>query len=443
MLPWRVFSCSGVANSSKSPLNKSLRIYYHHTLRVNTLDKRQFEMEQYRIVFIGDFLRPGPNAENNCKLIEALISPILKTVMPDVEIKLYGYGASIFHSLFQELSRASHAEWAARYADNELGRLWLAEVCIDIAPTLFISFEAPEYLYSPIVEAGFNIIDLSLHPYRFLDDFLFGLKTNIERLRRSLDLMAFPADLATMYAGLRQATVQRFLPEQILDGTTIFVGQTDFDRSLIDPHRGQIVTWEDYQETVGRIVEAAPEAFLCAHPMGSQKFLNFFEKRHPNIQLRCESIYSWLCDPRVTRIVALSSSTLWEAKVFGKEAIFLADHALNFKKLNLESKIYPLASDAVLSQKLFSQIASIISVPFVQRELSIPSGKNLLRTTFNIYYGYNYLDTDIVLWEAAIIQELRNKIDILAQVNKEMRSEIECLQRVTQRAGEFYFKSAS
>ncbi len=378
-----------------------------------------------QILFIGDFIRDAVFVNNNCQLIESLLQPILSHVFAGAKHIGFAELQQIFRSANPGFEAVEQDVWVENFNNPVLGSRFLEKLGAPKKKTIFIGFETPEYLYKPLVDQGYIFLDFNLHPYRFLDDFLFGIKTGTRAVRPLLAARAMDDVTIRMFVGLRRATIQRFFPPDIPEGSTLFVGQTDQDRSLIDVKTGKAITWEANARRVAAIVKQSSSSILRPHPFPGRSFVGFFGTHYPDLPFRYENIYGWLADPRIHHVVGLTSSALYEAEVFGKKVTFLGRRPLNTRDPRALDYLFPIEAKDVLSVGFWADFAQSLGLSHARGEQAIPAEKNRLRTTFNLFYGYNYLETDILLWESTVIQDMRREIDTLRRVKGEISADLE------------------
>lgn len=282
------------------------------------------------IVFTSDLLKvddrlaqrlPNPQ-EINVEWVHALFAPVLA--------RLLGRPAELFvadrHpnplsrlSLYRQLGQEfSSAGWAALYealGDDAVE----AAIAERFAGSLVIAFEMPPYLERALRRAGIGFIDLSIHPVRYLPDYMFGVRSNIPEVSRRLHATQVPPALFQDFARLSAARSVRVyrnnLPEP---GSAVFLGQIEIDASLI--WRGRIHGEEEIELALADLSAQYPKVYFKAHPHRADT-----TRQQALVQAmpRCAwlevNIYDVLARPEVAVFASLSSGSLVEAGLFGRE----------------------------------------------------------------------------------------------------------------------------
>jgi len=282
------------------------------------------------LVFTSDLLKvddrlqkrlPNPQ-EINVEWVHALFAPLLTSLL--------GRPAELFAadahpnplsrlSLYRRLGREfSSAGWASLY--DELGDEEVEDAIAErFAGSLVIAFEMPPYLERILRRAGIGFIDLSIHPVRYLPDYMFGVRSNIPEVSRRLHATQVPPSLFGDFARLSAARTARIyrnnLPEP---GSALFLGQIEIDSSLI--WRGRLHGEEDTELALTDLVARFPQVYFKAHPHRSDTAR---ERALVESMPRCSwlevNIYDVLARPEIALAASLSSGSLTEAGIFGRE----------------------------------------------------------------------------------------------------------------------------
>lgn len=174
-----------------------------------------------------------------------------------------------------------------------------------------IGFELPNNLIHLLSRRGVNYIDVNVHPVRFCDKRILGIRTNDSSYLNKIVPESYMYEQASKYIGTTHVA------------ETLVVGQTRIDRSLLK--NGKLAKLEDF-----RFLFEALTPHKCAykaHPldMHNGKWLVedlFFADESDS------NIYELLASPSLKRVIGISSSVLYEAKYFNKPSLFLQEREM-------------------------------------------------------------------------------------------------------------------
>lgn len=203
-----------------------------------------------------------------------------------------------------------------------------------------------------------RFIDVWCHPCRFMDDLVFGVRSNF------LDLSQFSISKEEMVfsANLVRASMIREPSEPVDPGTTLVIGQTARDRSVIVD--GAVKGLSDFADQI-------PDASVLFKPHPHEDSGLFRNKTRTNI-------YKLLSLPQIDHVIGLSSSVLFEAQFFDKRITqFLP---------SWWEDLVPIRSDVFLSFEFWKYVfGSKKEVP----QIKVPVWHSTIRKTARAWWGYD------------------------------------------------------
>ncbi|MDR1168452.1 MAG: radical SAM protein [Heliobacteriaceae bacterium] len=264
--------------------------------------------------------------------------------------------------------------------------------------SLVIYHEAPN-IYK-IIHNKLNIpyIDLNVHPVRFLDDNFWGIKTNSRQIFDKIKKYQTDEEMFYIYAGMHRAGFD-LKPADIKPNSVLFAGQTNVDKSLYSS--GKILSIYDFKDKIEEFGEKYNKVYYKPHPYNYDldKILEFL-KQYPFVEITNENIYKILSNDNLSKICAITSGSLYEAKYFGKEAVFLAPPYLHFDY----SKDCPFSENTCLSiydEFIYPHfwadvLQDVVSVK-TPAKITLPPRANRIRAAFDDYWSATDLDPAIKL----------------------------------------------
>src|SRR5690606_31727595 len=110
-------------------------------------------------------------------------------------------------------------------------------------------------------------IDIIGHPVRFMEDLLFGFRTNDTKIHeRLLRYQINLDDYCVPRANLLQAKVAWMPSMNLPPETALIAGQVATDKALICRKRGSILNLGDFQEQLAEIIMRHPLVLFKPHP---------------------------------------------------------------------------------------------------------------------------------------------------------------------------------
>ena len=259
---------------------------------------------------------------------------------------------------------------------------------------LVVGYEMPEHLLRLLNRAGVAVIDVVLHPVRFMDDILFALRTNRldihARLLRheiqKIEMVRQAGFIKAKAAWMRQ-------PLSLSPGASLLLGQVDTDRAAVDTATGTLRSLADHAEALLDLTVRSSMTLFRPHPYqpAESKSLAFI-KRLQSVRLTNANFYQLLSQNEIETVCALNSSGLVEAELFGKEAIWLAPPCYHFGTDQPEGTGYGAAvpQDGAWYSPAFWEAIRLQAG--LSEEHPVPLSPDRLRRSLNADWGFSAIN---------------------------------------------------
>lgn len=192
--------------------------------------------------------------------------------------------------------------------------------------TVFIGCELGLELRNWLTQNGYAYVNFWYHPFKLLDDIFFLVGSNVQDVydmlmscrvdRRKLE---FHARYYSLYARHNKMVRDAALE----DNCCLFIGQLPRDKSVQDGER--FLTIADFPEKIAELESRYSRIYYLPHPkLGKNNVVGGFLAAHDRIsELKGIPTYCLLASEKVKKVIALSSSVVYEAKMFGKDSEYL------------------------------------------------------------------------------------------------------------------------
>ena len=213
---------------------------------------------------------------------------------------------------------------------------------------LVICFEASPLMIKVFNNNNIPYIDFSIHPIRFLPDYMFGIRTNVTEWRNKIDAAKINEEVFYDFARISRSRTVRVMRGSLpLEGSALFMGQIEIDSSLI--HNGIIATEETVENALIELSSIYHKVYYKRHPHAKNE--TSLKKMISKIK-NCEWIdinaYDAFGCNRFDLVASLSSGSVTEAKYFGLNTKWMLSKT-NYYNLELPDKdyiYYPIYQDA-------------------------------------------------------------------------------------------------
>lgn len=167
-------------------------------------------------------------------------------------------------------------------------------------------YEIPKYLLDFLTLNNILHIITAVSPVRFCPDLYLSVRSNFAHFT------SVPDTEFKFYASCLKARPGRKLVKNLQAGTTLIVGQSKIDSSLV----GQKENGEGYIIPIDEInwKDIPGPKLFKPHP-------GFNDQTLAGVPTTNENIYDLLCMDEITTVAGVSSSALGEAECFGKKVI--------------------------------------------------------------------------------------------------------------------------
>lgn len=327
-----------------------------------------------RIVIVGDVRRPCPQSDNIAFLYNLIKTQIklVTGITPECICKnVYG--------------RPSMEDWIKTERDIKMADepffLW-GLFASELSSTLFIGFELPKMMKCQAKELGAKVIDVCVHPIRFMSDLVFGVSCNFDCV---MDEFQVNDEQIAFESSMVAASCLRIDGVKAKDNSILLVGQTEFDRSVID--NGVLFTLAHFKDKIAELVKGHSTVLYKPHPNHDNTDGIIAMLGNAAI-VRCGhvNIYKLFCDDSIKTVCGLSSSTLYEAKWFGKDVVQL-----------MEKKwwegISAISASSFMSLKFWRKVlGNVLEIKDDGKELvQYNYGSNFVRKVVRSWWGYDFL----------------------------------------------------
>lgn len=362
--------------------------------------------EYKQITFTGDIFRVSynqrPTQDGNIKwLYSALKNPLeLATSLPTRTQLFSKQDISLVSSAYRMIDEdISMNSWPRLFNHNEFSEEFLMHIWLRFKNSIVIAFELPEILRYALDSLSIPFIDIIIHPVRFLDDIIFGVRSNNREISQLLCAHLVPEESILIQAGIVMASMNRLKRLEIPGKAALFAGQTTDDKVLIN--NGDFYQVSDFLEQFNDISSSFDTLLIKSHPYSSDPFAAISISRlFKNCLTVTDNFYYLMSHENIEAVYSISSSTSIEAKYLGKRGHHFADYPFRFTEEFNEAE-FKLGSFFTIDDVIFSAdfwrkvLFPLVSTsPFTG--VKIPKKANRIRTSLRNFWGFNFVDTDII-----------------------------------------------
>ncbi len=265
--------------------------------------------------------------------------------------------------------------------------------------TLFVASEFGMDLREKMTAMGIPYVNFWFHPYKLLNDAFFLVGTNSEAVFKALERYKVPQARLRFYGEyyVHLARRKRFVDKlPIEDGCCVFIGQTSKDQSVADG--GTFLNISDYPEKIAELARQYSRIYYVPHPCAKAmpcEEVERFLAETPEVEvLEGVPTYYLLASPKVKKVVALSSSVVYEAQFFGKEAEYLFRPLFEIDgefSLNTFVSVYQDYFSAAFWRDILSALGETVAAGDTRDETIMARDAEMFRDLLGIPFGYRYL----------------------------------------------------
>lgn len=261
---------------------------------------------------------------------------------------------------------------------------------------LVIGYEMPPVMLDILQQLERPYVDVVLHPWRFLPDLVFALRSNRPALQTQIEAQRLPAALAVQQAALIQAKAAWMSPPcELPPGTALLLGQVAGDRAAALPD-GRFASLGDHLHRLHQICTEHPLVLYKPHPYaGPNDRSTEAVASLPAIRVVDHNFYHLLAQPELDTVVALNSSGLVEARAFGRRSHNLIPWLYDFEAATPPAPGQPAAPvplDSRWTQAGFWQ-PLLLDRPEAGDTAPTPClPPQTLRRAMNADWGYHFIE---------------------------------------------------
>lgn len=365
------------------------------------------ELKQYNQIFItGDIFRANHRGNGsqdiNINWLHSAISPSLNlaTSLP-IKKRLFSKEDNSltktgYRMIDEEISLKG---WAKLFKYEQLSEEFLMQVWLNFRNAIVISFELPEVLRFAFEHLGIPFIDIVIHPVRFLDDVIFGIRSNCREISQQFCQYVIPEEAILIQGGIVMASMSRLKRLKIEGRAALFAGQTTDDKVLIN--QGKFHKLNNFLDDLAGISKEYDTLLIKAHPYSLDPFeATSISRLFKNCVMVNQNFYYLMSHDNVEAVYSLCSSTSIEAKYLGKEGHHLADYPFRFTDEFNEAEFklgsFFTVDDVIFSADFWRNILSPLVNTSTATGISLPKKPNRVRTSLRSFWGFNFVDTDII-----------------------------------------------
>jgi len=384
-----------------------------------------------KIVITGDLLRLTPDPRHcdqnvNIAWLYNLLHHQLHTATNlQVELLHTASATSFDPREFYKRNnlKPTHANWIKIYnADPSEDSLeYLKEYFQD---SLVVGFELPSVLLKAFDMLCIPYIDVIIHPVRYMDDLLLAFRTSSSEIYTKLKEYQIDEEYYTVHANIHKATMAKMKKPSLKANSMIFAGQVEVDKSLINGEK--LMSLKDYEQKVQELSREYTHVYVKTHPYAkdNDKIKTIFNKL-PNVSYTDQNIYYLLAQDQITALYSISSSTVMEAKYFGKKGEYFYKNPFYIDHANTEpnSEEYISIQESFYMTSFWSDVLGAIMPTKEAKPLPLPQKTNRLRNSLQNYWGYKFLDSDILLKSYDLYTD--HPDESVAQLLEEIQPQVE------------------
>jgi hypothetical protein len=358
-----------------------------------------------RITMMEDITRPSPDGvlretANIAWFSKLLQYPVKRAVGPFPVCKLEspGAGEPDWRRLYQLNGYSTcESDWARLYGRTRLAPDSLELLDQAFSGALVLGFELPDVLVRYFLHRGIPYIDSIVHPARFLDDIFLGFRTNVPEVFEALRTYAIPEEQLYVQAGIHAATIARMRPVPASPNSCLLLGQTRIDKSLLCGDR--VLSLDDFGNELRRLAREHGRIYFKRHPYAQKDPAIITQLQQDGLlEITEANTYALLCNENISKVVSISSGALYEAQYFGKEAQYLYQPCQRLAKETYAFDPWAFVGvyDAFYTPRFWADLLAAVCPVDNCPEVQVPAKTSRLRTSLQLYWGYNFLDHDIL-----------------------------------------------
>ncbi len=268
-------------------------------------------------------------------------------------------------------------------------------------------------------------IDVWLHPVRFLDDNFFAFRSNDKLINDKLSNFQIDEDVYYLYAD--RVKIQSYMgwnkeniDKKLVDNSALFIGQTLTDKAVC--RKGKMLNLLDFKDEFLELCNKYSHVYYSPHPMlkGDGGEIERFVKSCKNASVIREEGYKLLTSSSIKKVVAISSSLVYEAKFFGKDTNYFYTPVVDCNFKNSIKPYYSVYEDFISPHFWTNILSEALDLNGSTKVIKFIENKSKIRDMLSLYYNSHVFDkTDYIYKRQSSIS---NKGSINVNKSKKMES---------------------
>ncbi|MGL4869378.1 MAG: hypothetical protein ACRC48_04040 [Aeromonas veronii] len=303
----------------------------------------------------------------NAEWIKSLIANLIgKLLLIDDENIVYEHGDiggydSVRWQVYSSCGLPLESQsWAAIYEGDEFFNVLEPIMYESYKDSLVICFEASPLMLKTFNNNNIPYIDFSIHPIRFLPDYMFGIRTNVPEWRSRIFESKIDDNVFYDFARISRSRTVRIMRGTLpIEGSALFMGQIEIDSSLIC--NGSIATEETVENALIELSSIYPKVYYKRHPhTKSETSLKKLVSKIKNCEWIDVNVYDAFGCGKFDLVASLSSGSVTEAHYFDIKTKWMLPKK-NYFNTNLDEKeciYYPIYQD-VMKKEFWEYVLGI------------------------------------------------------------------------------------
>ncbi|MDC0857266.1 hypothetical protein OAP83_00970 [Rickettsiales bacterium] len=256
--------------------------------------------------------------------------------------------------------------------------------------SLILSYETSPILIKIFDIIKVNYIDIRVSSIKYLDDLMFGFKTNNPQIFNKLIKYKTPEDQYFFEASLIKSRNIVANNIHLEENSALFLEQTVSDASLIK--NGKILNVLDFRNQFIQKTKDFNVIYYKKHPYQKSNSVDYkFITKFKNVKLIDDNIYKILSNESIKECFSISSGVLQEAKYFNKKTDCFFKPMYDFLKDEesvFSDKKYISVYNKALEPNFWSDVLSPVVKTTKCNNIVLYSTQSRIRYLHNLYWGY-------------------------------------------------------
>jgi hypothetical protein len=350
-----------------------------------------------RIIVTGDFLRQRKtqagvsSQDGNINWLYHMIRPSLGLLcdLPIVSLTYDGGRDGLASEIYATNGmKPCFESWVELYGKKP-SRKELALIYGKFAGSLVIAFELPEIIRTAFDILEIPYVDITIHPVRFMDDLLFGIRSNIATAIEAMSEFIVFDDEIRVSGGLAMATLVRLPRLEVCagDNVALFAGQTTDDKVLIK--NGRLLDVDDFIPRLQELCANHEKVLVKPHPMAANNdFILALTRLFKNTFIVKDNFYHLLSHDQISTVYSLTSSTSIEAAHLYKRGFHLSEYPYFFCEHSCSGGAFLSVRPEMYLPKFWSGILNLLGIETGEvNSIGIGAVPNRMRMSLRSYWG--------------------------------------------------------